>query len=253
MSAGGEVRWPPLGRNRWPLTLGAAVRLGSPERPDSDYVRCSRDLQAPAVSQESARFAGILCIATRGSSRGPRRSRPLARGTHVPSAIGTSFGTLRASVARSSSLDTRCSVKKTGRLAGTSCDGETRTRTGDTTIFRRAVQALESRENSCKQRGCARAPESRTNREFRSVLDDSGDGWRPVARWCGSAAGESRTQRPVARGRWGRADRGGIVGAAAGAHLEPVAEQLERLFPRARAGHCRAYVRARGAAPPHLV
>ena len=32
-------------------------------------------------------------------------------------------------------------------------DGDTRTRTGDTTIFRRACQALESDENSCLQTG----------------------------------------------------------------------------------------------------
>ena len=30
------------------------------------------------------------------------------------------------------------------------------------------------------------------NRKFRSVLGDSGDRWRPVARWCASAAGEPR-------------------------------------------------------------
>src|SRR3954467_9650405 len=42
---------------------------------------------------------------------------------------------------------------KSSRFAGISSDGETRTRTGDTTIFRRACQSLEPCENSCKQEG----------------------------------------------------------------------------------------------------
>ena len=41
---------------------------------------------------------------------------------------------------------------ETVALAANSADGETRTRTGETTIFRRAVLALESRAKSCKAR-----------------------------------------------------------------------------------------------------
>jgi hypothetical protein len=55
--------------------------------------------------------------------------------SYAPWAIGTSVGTLRASVARSRSLEARHTGKKTGGFARTFGDGETRTRTGDTTIF----------------------------------------------------------------------------------------------------------------------
>ena len=47
-----------------------------------------------------------------------------------------------------------------GMDALTAAHGETRTRTGDTTIFRRAPQPLEPRQNSCKGVGYGHAPES---------------------------------------------------------------------------------------------
>jgi hypothetical protein len=71
----------------------------------------------------------------------PDRSRhPMAvaaslGSSHVPWAIGTSCGTLRTSVARSRSHVVAEPVRRSGLLAGASRDGETRTRTGDTTIF----------------------------------------------------------------------------------------------------------------------
>jgi hypothetical protein len=52
------------------------------------------------------------------------------------SGFGTSFGTSRAVVARMRYTRHCWRSRKSARLAGSSSDGETRTRTGDTTIFR---------------------------------------------------------------------------------------------------------------------
>jgi hypothetical protein len=60
-----------------------------------------------------------------GGPFGPTCRRPL----------GLRLGTLRASLARSRSLGARRIGKKTCQFAGAFGDGETRTRTGDTTIF----------------------------------------------------------------------------------------------------------------------
>jgi hypothetical protein len=59
-------------------------------------------------------------------------------------AIGfrTSFGTSRDGLARSRYAASRLASKKSTRIAGISCDGETRTRTGDTTIFSRVLYQL---------------------------------------------------------------------------------------------------------------
>jgi hypothetical protein len=62
--------------------------------------------------------------------------------SYGPWAIGTSFGTLRTSVARSRSFRGPARDAKIDQLAGISCDGETRTRTGDTTIFSRVLYQL---------------------------------------------------------------------------------------------------------------
>src|SRR5712692_6083959 len=56
-----------------------------------------------------------------------------------------------------------------------SLDGETRTRTGDTTIFRRSLETLEPGENTRKQGGCRRSLAGADPRRFHSFHGDSGD------------------------------------------------------------------------------
>jgi hypothetical protein len=50
MAAGGENRWPYLGRNRWPLTLGAPVRLCVSQR-DGEATRIDLDQPTSFFSQ----------------------------------------------------------------------------------------------------------------------------------------------------------------------------------------------------------
>jgi hypothetical protein len=102
-------------------------------------MRRSPDLQGPAVMSGERPFTGVLSIARRRSIRAPRRSRALARCSYGPRAT------------------------RTRRCAGSSCDGETRTRTGDTTIFRESGCQRKCPRKTCKSacphaRGLAAMP-----------------------------------------------------------------------------------------------
>jgi hypothetical protein len=55
-------------------------------------------------------------------------------------------------------------------------NGETRTPTGDTTIFRQSLQTLEPGEKPCKQAACRNRPRRVDTRRFHSFHGDSGDG-----------------------------------------------------------------------------
>jgi hypothetical protein len=85
------------------------------------------------------------------------RRRPVgSRASNGCPACGfrTSFGTLRDVVGRSRSAEDRGSGRRSSRLAGTSSDGETRTRTGDTTIFRESSRAIRGQERPANLAVC---------------------------------------------------------------------------------------------------
>jgi hypothetical protein len=93
---------------------------------------------------------GGFCVSRRVRSiRAPRRSRPRARRSYRPWSIGTSFGTLRPPW-RVPLVSCRDVATRSGPLAGTSCDGETRTRTGGHHDFQGVVGSPTSRRNACK-------------------------------------------------------------------------------------------------------
>ena len=135
---------------------------------------------SPIVMSGSGRLRGFCDNETwidRGttSSTAAQRSRHhviyggAARRSYGPWAIGTSFGTLRTSVARSHSFRGPALRQKVADFAGISCDGETRTRTGDTTIFRQARLTERQREspaNLAGRSGCSAIGGSRYLRKF---------------------------------------------------------------------------------------
>jgi hypothetical protein len=104
----------------------------------------SRSFLWPSLATKVVDLQVFPAMARPGLEPGTPRSSAVARPVRscAPWAIGTSFGTLRASVARSHSLGARRTGEKTGRFAGAFGDGETRTRTGDTTIFSRVLYQL---------------------------------------------------------------------------------------------------------------
>ena len=119
--------------------------------------------------------------------RDPDRSRHhaicsrVARRSYGPWAIGTSFGTLRASVARSHSCRDAALATRNIRFTGIFADGETRTRTGDTTIFSRYVlAAAASGEIPGKQAVLAGSGRDADIRNLRSFQPFSGDGARLI-------------------------------------------------------------------------
>ena len=132
--------------------------------------------------------------------RDPDRSRHhaicsrVARRSYGPWAIGTSFGTLRASVARSHRCRDAALATRNIRFTGIFCDGETRTRTGDTTNFRRYVLAAASGEipgEHLVSEGPARRAEIRNLRSFQRVSGDA----RGSSLLCAYVRGSSRRSR----------------------------------------------------------
>jgi hypothetical protein len=88
------------------------------------------------------------------------------------------------------------------RIHGAFRNGETRTRTGDTTIFRRSLETLEPGENTRKQGGCSGSLVGADTRRSNSFHGDSGDD-------CGLIAflGKCPSVFVVARVRLGRTNR----------------------------------------------
>jgi hypothetical protein len=66
------------------------------------------------------------------------------------------IGAFTRSCAQIRALPQTSAEAETNAFAGTSVSGETRTRTGDTTIFSRAVTAFERRRIACKPTEFAR-------------------------------------------------------------------------------------------------
>jgi hypothetical protein len=91
----------------------------------------------------------------------------VARRSYGPWAVGTSFGTLRTSVARSRSFLWPSHATKAPDCRY-SRDGETRTRTGDTTIFREQRSGGDRPRKACKSR------DSNLVRSGATALDPSG-------------------------------------------------------------------------------
>ena len=89
-------------------------------------------------------------------------------------------------------------------------DGETRTRTGDTTIFSRAVRSSNQPETPAKRGRRVRGPRRRHTRKFASFLPDSGDEWRLVSHWNWRRA--ARTAPDVAATPEGLIGDAGAVG-----------------------------------------
>jgi hypothetical protein len=83
----------------------------------------------------------------------PRCSEVCSGGSsNVLPGLGLRLG-LRANSCAYPLTEGQLQWRRSGRLAGSSFDGETRTRTGDTTIFSRAVYSLERRRNPWKTMG----------------------------------------------------------------------------------------------------
>jgi hypothetical protein len=105
-------------------------------------------MKSRRVATSSASRLAAIAARSRATSRrlgNTNRRQPVgSRASSGRPARGfrTSFGTLRDVVARSRSAEDRRSGRRSSRLAGTSYDGETRTRTGDTTIFSRVLYQL---------------------------------------------------------------------------------------------------------------
>jgi len=132
----------------------AAARLqNSRYGPDWDFACAISD---PAPSPQPIVMSGSgRCedSATRDFDRSRHHAiyGGAARRSYGPWAIGTSFGTLRAPVARSRSLITwPCGTNQP--ICRYSRDGETRTRTGDTTIFRDPRHRRDALERPANRR-----------------------------------------------------------------------------------------------------
>jgi hypothetical protein len=194
----------------------AAARLGSSRYgPDCDFARAISDPElhlSPILMSGSGPLRGFCDNETwidRGttSSTAVQRSRHrvidggAARRSYGPRAIGTSFGTLRTSVARSRSLRGRALRQRSSLFAGTSYDGETRTRTGDTTIFRESWARWSHSRRTCKQHVPTSASWARHLR-FGSVAAAFGTPRRlrsPNGWYDGTAAPPSRSCRTRCR------------------------------------------------------
>jgi hypothetical protein len=79
-------------------------------------------------------------------------------------------------------------------------NGETRTRTGDTTIFSRAVLTLERRRNACKRAVLPRPGTPGELRKFRPFPADSGDD-RHLISQCAWSRASRQTRSETAVGR----------------------------------------------------
>jgi hypothetical protein len=92
-------------------------------------------------------------------------------------------------------------------------------------LSNRAKPPANKRDRAALQR-------AHNTRKFHSFFGDLGHGWRPVARWCASAAA---TPHPgLGRACGGEVERGvdGVVGAPVGAHLQQWLRFQEDTRPR---------------------
>jgi hypothetical protein len=114
----------------------AAVRRGGDESDD----------EVSALRRAVAKENEIRRRALAGADGAPEKHRTARGASAVSDACGggTSFGTLSELLARTYSSRAHENRPRSSRFAGASQNGETRTRTGDTTIFRDLPRARET-------------------------------------------------------------------------------------------------------------
>jgi hypothetical protein len=163
----------PVAHQPWPRAVrgprGRVARSGRPPLSDNSSFQPPRaEEQAKRLNSELATAAPIEHPSSRPKGKINASGQRQERTAHRQRAPTTDAHTLRDGV-RDRGLGTRLGTRTDIRphpgreglsphaqenrlLAGVSCDGETRTRTGDTTIFSRYVLAAERREIAGNER-----------------------------------------------------------------------------------------------------
>ena len=182
---GGERSEPPLIARCWLNNFDVLWVMGQVGHEDSKMTMDVYAQLQQRVKREHGRAFDPLVRRARRRLNGSDGAR---QGRHRQS-LATGLGT-EVEVPRPGSPERPARETKKPCFPGFQ-SGETRTRTGDTTIFSQSWLALEPTENPCKALPIMRTNRGRDLRKYRSFLASSGDRERLV----------SQSSRPVATAR----------------------------------------------------